>query len=403
MTDSKKNTGKPDTSSWRPATQQVRGGLERTPYGETSEALFMTSGYVYESAEQAERSFTGEEDHYVYSRYGNPTLSQFEERLAAVEGAKYCKGTASGMAAVFASLAAHLKTGDRIVAASALFGACYHVINVILPRWGITAEFVDGGDLDAWAKALSTPAQAVFLETPSNPALSIIDIAAVSELAHKVGALVVVDNAFASTVLQHPLELGADVVTYSATKHIDGQGRSLGGAILSNNEAYLENTVAPFLRQTGPALSPFNAWVLVKGLETIDLRVIRQCDNALEIAEFLSTQDAIEQMMYPGLTSHPQHELAMKQMSGRGGTIVAFNVKGGKQAAFKIMNKLSVIDISNNLGDVKSLITHPATTTHQKMTVDEQLSAGITAGTIRLSVGIEDVRDLIDDLGQALS
>ena len=396
-------TNKPDTSAWRPATQQVRGALERTPYGETSEAMFMTSGYVYESAEQAERAFTGEEDHYVYSRYGNPTLTQFEERLAAVEGAKYCKGAASGMAAVFASLAAHPKTGDRIVAAAALFGACYHVINVILPRWGITAEFVDGGDLDAWAKALSTPAQAVFLETPSNPALSIIDIAAVSDLAHKAGALVVVDNAFASTVLQHPLELGADVVTYSATKHIDGQGRSLGGAILSNNQEYLENTVAPFLRQTGPALSPFNAWVLVKGLETIDLRVIRQCDNALEIAEFLSTQDAIEQVMYPGLTSHPQHELAMKQMSGRGGTIVAFNIKGGKEAAFKIMNKLGVIDISNNLGDVKSLITHPATTTHQKMTVDEQLAAGITAGAIRLSVGIEDVRDLIDDLGQALS
>jgi len=399
MTDTKKT----DTSAWRPATQQVRGALERTPYGETSEALFMTSGYVYESAEQAERSFTGEEDHYVYSRYGNPTLTQFEDRLAAVESAKFCKGTASGMAAVFAALAAHLKTGDRIVAAEALFGACYHVINAILPQWGITAEFVDGTDLKAWEKALSTPAQAVFLETPSNPALSITDIAAVSDLAHKAGALVVVDNAFASTVLQHPLELGADVVTYSATKHIDGQGRSLGGAILSNNEDYMEKTVAPFLRQTGPCLSAFNAWVLVKGLETIELRVMRQCDNALEVAEFLTTQDAIEQVIYPGLTSHPQHDLAMKQMSGRGGTIVAFNVKGGKEAAFKIMNKLGIIDISNNLGDVKSLITHPATTTHQKMTADEQLAAGITAGTIRLSVGIEDVRDLIDDLAQALS
>ncbi|OEJ67537.1 O-succinylhomoserine sulfhydrylase [Magnetovibrio blakemorei] len=389
------------TKSWRSATRQVRAGLERTAFGETSEALFMTSGFVYDSAEQAERAFTGEEDHYVYSRYANPTLSIFENRLAAVEGAKYCKGTASGMAAVFAALAAHLKTGDRVVAAKALFGACYHVIHAILPRWGIQAEFVDGTDLDAWAKALSTPAQAVFLETPSNPALSIIDLAAVSALAHKAGALVIVDNAFASTVLQHPLELGADVVTYSATKHIDGQGRSLGGAILSNNEEYLENTVAPFLRQTGPALSPYNAWILLKGLETIELRVQRQCDNALQIAQFLSTQDAIEEVIYPGLESHPQHHLAMKQMSGKGGTIIAFNVKGGKEGAFKIMNGLQIIDISNNLGDVKSLITHPATTTHQKMTPAEQLDAGIRSGTIRLSVGIEDVRDLIDDLSQA--
>ncbi|MBL4615522.1 MAG: O-succinylhomoserine sulfhydrylase [Magnetovibrio sp.] len=392
-----------NTKNWHSATRQVRAGLDRTPFGETSEALFMTSGYVYDSAEQAERSFTGEEDHYVYSRYANPTLNMFEQRLAAIEGAAYCKGTASGMAAVFAALAPHLKSGDRIVAAKALFGACYHVINSILPQWGIIAEFVDGTDLDAWKDALSTPAQAVFLETPSNPALSIIDLVAVSELAHKAGALVVVDNAFASTVLQHPLELGADVVTYSATKHIDGQGRSLGGAILSNNEDYIEKTVAPFLRQTGPALSPFNAWVLLKGLETLELRVTRQCDNALEVAQFLTTQDAIAQVIYPGLKSHPQHELAMKQMSGRGGTIVAFNVHGGKEAAFKIMNKLAIIDISNNLGDAKSLITHPATTTHLKMTQDEQLAAGIIPGTIRLSLGIEDVRDLMDDLGQALS
>jgi len=391
------------TKNWRSATRQVRSGLNRTPFGETSEALFMTSGFVYDSAEQAERAFTGEEDHYVYSRYANPTQTAFEERLAAVEGAKFCKGTASGMAAVFAALAAHLKAGDRIVAAKALFGACYHVISNILPQWDITAEFVDGTDLDAWAQALSTPAQAVFLETPSNPALSITDIAAVSDLAHQAGALVVVDNAFASTVLQHPLDFGADVVTYSATKHIDGQGRSLGGAILSNNEDYIENTVAPFLRQTGPALSPFNAWVLLKGLETVDLRVTRQCDNALEIAEFLNTQDTVETVMYPGLKAHPQYDLAMKQMSGRGGTIVAFNVKGGKKAAFEIMNRLKIIDISNNLGDVKSLITHPATTTHQKMTADEQAAAGITPGTVRLSVGIEDVRDLKDDLTQALA
>ena len=391
------------TKNWRSATRQVRAGQERSPFGETSEALYMTSGFVYDSAEQAARAFTGEEEHYVYSRYANPTINTFEQRLAAIEGAKFCKGTASGMAAVFAALAAHLKTGDRIVAASALFGACFHVISKILPQWGITAEFVDGTDLNAWKEALSTPAQAVFLETPSNPALAITDIAAVSDLAHQAGALVVVDNAFASTILQHPLDLGADVVTYSATKHIDGQGRSLGGAILSNDEDYIENTVAPFLRQTGPALSPFNAWVLTKGLETLELRVSRACDNALAIAEFLTQQACVEEVLYPGLASHPQHDLAMKQMDGRGGTIVAFHVKGGQDAAFKIMNKLNIIDISNNLGDVKSLITHPATTTHQKMTADEQLAAGIRPGTIRLSVGIEDVRDLIDDLSQALA
>jgi len=395
---------KPDNSkTWHPATLQVRAGLDRTPFGETSEALFLTSGYVYDSAEQAERAFTGEEDHYVYSRYANPTLNMFEQRLAAIEGAQFCKGTASGMAAVFGALAPHLKTGDRIVAAKALFGACYHVISAILPQWGITAEFVDGTDLDAWKSALSTPAQAVFLETPSNPALSIIDLAAVSELAHKAGAIVVVDNAFATPILQHPLDFGADVVTYSATKHIDGQGRTLGGAILSNNEEYIEKTVAPFLRQTGPALSPFNAWVLLKGMETLELRVSRQCQNALEIARFLATQDTIEEVVYPGLPSHPQHELAMTQMSEKGGTMVCFHVKGGKEEAFKLMNKLEIIDISNNLGDAKSLITHPATTTHQKMTEAEQRDAGIRPGTIRLSLGIEDARDLKDDLAQALA
>jgi len=394
---------KPDQDSWRMQTKLVRGGTKRPPDAETSEGLLLTSGYVYESPEEAEMAFKGEKNRYIYSRYANPTVSMFEERMALMEGAGHCVATTSGMSAMFAALICILEAGDRVVASRALFGSCLYIIQEQLPKFGIETELIDGSDLSEWERALSKPAKAVFMETPSNPTLDIIDIKSVSALAHKAGARVIVDNVFATPILQKPLELGADIVMYSATKHIDGQGRSLGGAILSNNEDYLENTVAPFLRQTGPALSPFNAWVLVKGLETIDLRVMRQCDNALEIAEFLSTQDAIEQVMYPGLKSHPQHDLAMKQMSGRGGTIVAFNVKGGKDAAFKIMNRLGVIDISNNLGDVKSLITHPATTTHQKMTADEQLAAGITAGAIRLSVGIEDVRDVSDDLAQALS
>ncbi|MBF0248281.1 MAG: O-succinylhomoserine sulfhydrylase, partial [Alphaproteobacteria bacterium] len=366
-------------------------------------ALFLTQAYAYDSAEQAARSFTGEEDHYVYSRYGNPTVTMFENRLALLEGAEHCIGLASGMAAAFCALACQVKAGDRVVAATALFGACYHIIANILPNWGVTVEFVDGTDLGAWERALSTPAKAVFLETPSNPTLDIIDIRAVADLAHKAGAKLVVDNVFATPLLQKPLALGADIVTYSATKHIDGQGRTLGGAVLSNDAHFMEKQLTPFYRNTGPSLSPFNAWILLKGMETLELRVLRQCDNALDIARFLEGRGEVSRVMYPGLDSHPQKDLAMAQMSGRGGTVVSFEVKGGREAAFKTINALGIIDIANNLGDVKSLITHPATTTHQRLKPEERAAMGISDSLVRLSVGIEDVRDLTADLAQALA
>ena len=389
--------------SWKPATKLVRGGLNRTEHGEVSEALFMTQAYAYDSAEQAEQSFTGEVEHYVYSRYGNPTVTMFEERLALLEGASHCVALASGMAAAFCALACQVKTGDRVVASQALFGACYHVIANILPTWGVEVEFVDGTDLDAWAAALAKPVKAVFLESPSNPTLEIIDIAAVAELTHKAGGKLIVDNAFASPILQRPLDLGADIVTYSATKHIDGQGRSLGGAVLSNDAPFMEKQLTPFYRNTGPSISPFNAWILLKGLETLDLRVSRQCENALAIATFLESQDTVAHVLYPGLQSHPQHDLAMKQLGGRGGTLVTFEIKGGKEPAFKALNKLELIDIANNLGDAKSLITHPATTTHQRLGDAERAAMGITPGMVRLSLGIEDVADIQADLAQALS
>jgi len=391
------------TKNWRPATKLVRGGLERSQHGEVSEALYMTQAYAYDSAEQAEQSFLGEVDHYVYSRYGNPTVTMFEERLRLLEGSNHCISLASGMAAVFCSLACQLKTGDRIVASTALFGACFHILANILPNYGIKTDFVDGTDLQAWEQALSMPAQAVFFETPSNPTLEILDIKAISDLAHKAGAIVVVDNVFATPILQRPLDLGADIVTYSATKHIDGQGRSMGGAVLSNHDHFMLKQLTPFYRNTGPSLSPFNAWVLLKGLETMDLRVERQCENALSIAEFLKNHSAIERVLYPGLASHPQHDLAMSQMSGRGSTVVSFEVKGGKAEAFKAINGLNIIDIANNLGDAKSLITHPATTTHQRLSDVERASMGIAQNLVRLSVGIEDVQDLMDDLEQAFS
>ncbi|MBL4691881.1 MAG: O-succinylhomoserine sulfhydrylase [Magnetovibrio sp.] len=390
------------TKNWRPATKLVRGGLDRSHHGEVSEALYMTQAYAYDSAEQAEQSFLGEVEHYVYSRYGNPTVTMFEERLRLLEGSTHCTALASGMAAVFCSLASQLKQGDRLIASTALFGACFHIIANILPNWGIRVEFVEGTDLSAWEKALSTPAQAIFIETPSNPTLAILDIKAISDLAHKAGAKVVVDNVFATPILQRPLELGADIVTYSATKHIDGQGRSLGGAVLSNDASFMDKQLTPFYRNTGPSLSPFNAWILLKGLETLDLRVARQCDNALDIAQFLEGQDAIERVLYPGLKSHPQHELAMAQMNGRGSTVVSFEVKGGKAEAFKTLNALNIMDIANNLGDAKSLVTHPATTTHQRLSDAERETMGIHPNLIRLSVGIEDVQDLKDDLAQAL-
>jgi len=395
------NAKKTDPATWRSATKLVRGGTERSPFQETSEGLFLTSGYVYDSADEAERAFTGDAQRYMYSRYANPTVNMFENRLALLEGAEYCVSTATGMAAVYAALISQLKAGDRVVASRALFGSCHHIITQELPKFGIETVLVDGIDLDAWAEALADKTQCVFLETPSNPALDIIDIKAVGELAHKAGALLIVDNVFATPILQKPLELGADIVMYSATKHIDGQGRTLGGAILTNNGDIFENSLTLFLRHTGPSLSPFNAWVLLKGLETLDIRVGRHMGNTHALAKFLENRKQITKVLYPGLDSHPQHELAMRQMTG-GGTIVSFEIDGGKDGAFRFLDGLGLIDISNNLGDAKSLITHPATTTHQRLSPEERLEIGISDGLVRLSVGLEDVEDLKEDLEQAL-
>ena len=384
------------------ATRLVRGGLTRSPFAETSEALFMTSGYVYGSAAEAEGAFKGQSTRYIYSRYGNPTVTMFETRLGLLEGADICVGTASGMAAVFASLACMVRAGERVVAARALFGSCHYVVHDILPKFGIETELVDGTDLKAWARALAKPTRAVFLESPSNPTLEIIDIAKVAKLAHRAGANVVVDNVFATPLLQKPMQFGADIVVYSATKHIDGQGRTLGGAILTNDRDYYANQLTPFYRHTGPALSPFNAWVLLKGLETLDLRLKAQCASALELARFLEGKPGVARVLYPGLPSHPQYRLAKAQMTA-GGTLVSFDLKGAKRAAFRFLDALELIDISNNLGDSKSLITHPATTTHQRIGAAERARLGIGDGLVRLSVGLEDVDDIKADLAQALS
>jgi O-succinylhomoserine sulfhydrylase len=388
------------TRRWRPQTELVRGGLARSPFEETSEALYLTSGYVYATAEEAEAAFKGDKDRFVYSRYANPTVSMFEERLRLMEGAEACRATASGMGAVFASLMSQLKAGDRLVASRALFSSCAYIISELLPRFGVESQLVDGTDLAAWEQALAPGAKAVFLETPSNPTLEVIDIKAVCELAHAAGATVVVDNVFATPVLQRPLELGADVVVYSATKHIDGQGRTLGGAVLCSN-AFIEDHLQMFYRHTGPSMSPFNAWVMVKGLETLDIRVARHCANALAVAEFLEQQPGVTRVLYPGLASHPQAELAKRQMKG-GSTLVAFEVEGGKARAFRLLNALQLIDISNNLGDSKSLVTHPATTTHQRLSPEARAELGISDGLLRLSVGLEDAADLVEDLEQAL-
>lgn len=394
------SAGSDDSVNWRPATRLVRGGLNRSQFDETSEALYLTQGYVYENAEQAEASFNGEVDHYIYSRYGNPTVRMFEERLAQFEGAEDCFATASGMAAVFNSLLAVVNAGDRIVASRALFGSCAVILRDLLPRWGVTTEFVDGHDLAQWKVALAQPTHAVFFESPSNPMQDIIDIEAVCALAHDDGATVIVDNVFATPLFQRPLQLGADVVVYSATKHIDGQGRVLGGAICGAKD-YIRNAVEPLMRHTGPSMSPFNAWVLVKGLETMQLRVNAQAASALRIANWLDEHPKVASVRYPFLASHPQHDLARRQMSG-GGTVVTFTLNGDKSDAFRVLNGLRLVDISNNLGDAKSLSTHPATTTHRRFSADERAAAGITDATIRLSVGLEDVEDLLEDLTQAL-
>ena len=385
----------------RPATLLVHGGQERSHHGETAEALYLTSGFVYDSAEQAEATFANQIVHYQYSRFGNPTVTMLERRLALIEGAEACRATATGMAAVHAALLSHLKAGDRVVASRALFGSCHWIVSTLLPRYGITSEFVDGGDMAQWEKALSTPANLVLLETPSNPMLEIVDLAAVATLAHKAGAIVVVDNVFATPLLQKPLELGADVVVYSCTKHIDGQGRVLGGAVLGRQK-WVDEVLQPFIRNTGPSISPFNAWLLLKGLETLPLRVRAGCDSAEKVANFLAAQPGIARVWYPTRADHPQRELAMRQMTA-GGTLVTFEVKGGKDAAFAVMNALRLIRVSNNLGDSKSLATHPATTTHLRIGAEERAKLGITDGVIRLSVGLEDPADIIEDLEGGLA
>jgi O-succinylhomoserine sulfhydrylase len=389
------------TRSLRPATLLVQGGTERSSFGETAEALFLTSGFVYDSAEQAEATFNGSVRHYQYSRFGNPTVAMLEERLALLEGAEACRATATGMAAVHAALFSHLKAGDRVVASRALFGSCHWIVSTLLPRYGIETAFVDGTDLDQWRTALSRPVQMVLLETPSNPMLEVIDLRAVCDLAHTAGALVVVDNVFATPLLQKPLAFGADVVVYSCTKHIDGQGRVLGGAVLGSRK-WVEEVLQPFVRNTGPALSPFNAWLLLKGLETLSLRVGAAGRSAAAIADFLAGRPEVSRVWYPTRADHPSHALATAQMSA-GGTMVTFEVDGGKEGAFRFMNALRLIRVSNNLGDSKSLITHPATTTHMRIGAEERARLGITDGVVRLSIGLEDVSDLIDDLAEALT
>ncbi len=394
--------GKSNKQTWRQATRLVRGGTRRSHFDETSEGLFLTSGYVYPSPEEAERAFKGDIKRYQYSRYANPTVNMFEERLALLEGAEFCFATATGMAAVFASLACQVKQGSRIVAARALFGSCKTVIADLLTPYGVEYQLIDGTDLEQWKNALSKPADAVFLETPSNPTLEIIDIEAVAALSHKAGARLIVDNVFATPVLQRPMEYGADIVVYSATKHIDGQGRCLGGAVLTNDADYFNDRLIPFVRHSGPAMSPFNAWVMLKGLETLELRVGRHCQNAAEVARFLEGRSDVSRVIYPGLASHPQHDLAMALMSGAGGNIVSFETPGGKAAAFRFLNALELIDISNNLGDAKSLAAHPATTTHMRLSQEERDAVGISDGLVRISVGLEDVADIIEDIEHAL-
>ena len=384
-----------------PQTAAVREGLARSGFGETSEALFLNSGFTYANSQEAVDSFTDETDHFLYSRFHNPTVAMFEKRLAAIEGAEHCVATGSGMAAMFASLACLVEAGDHIVASAAMFSSCHVVITEILPKWGVTYELVKANDKTAWEKALTKPTKAIFIETPSNPLLEIVDIRFVSDLAHKVGATVIVDNVMASPVLQKPLELGADVVMYSATKHIDGQGRVLAGALLGSFE-YIYEKLIPFTRHTGPSLSAFNAWVLVKSLETMELRVTRMCENAQKLAEFLETRKEIKSVRFPGLASHPDRDVIKKQMKA-GGTTIGIEFAGTQKDAFRFMDALRVIDISNNLGDSKSLITHPASTTHRRLAPDVLLEMGITPSVIRLSVGLEHIDDLLKDVTQALN
>jgi O-succinylhomoserine sulfhydrylase len=394
----KSGLSKPE--NWGEATKLVRGGTDRSSHGETSEAMFLNSGFVYPDGETAERRFAGDDPGYVYARYGNPTVTMFEERLRLLEGAEACYGTASGMAAVFGALVCQLRAGDHLVSSRALFGSCFQIVTNILPRFGIRTTLVDGADLDAWREAVTPDTKCVFIETPSNPMLEVIDIAEVADIARKAGARLVVDNVFATPILQKPLSYGADVVVYSGTKHIDGQGRVLGGAIVSTKQ-FKEELLKPFLRHTGPSLSPFNAWVLLKGLETMKLRVHEQSRSAEHIAGVLQRMKGVARVIYPHLDSHPQAALCRRQMK-TGGTMVTFEVEGAKNRAFALLKNLQIIDISNNLGDAKSLMTHPASTTHRNIGPEARAMMGITDGMLRLSVGLEEVDDLVSDLAQAL-
>ncbi|SCA57167.1 O-succinylhomoserine sulfhydrylase [Candidatus Terasakiella magnetica] len=387
-------------TTWRTSTQLVHGGIKRSAFDENCEGLFVTSGYIYASAEEQEATFKEEIKRYQYSRFANPTVGMFEERMAMIEGANFCLATATGMAAINTTLMAMLKSGDRVVASRALFGSSVFIMNNILPRFGIETVLVDGDDLNQWEEALKKPTRAVLLETPSNPTLDIVDMQSVADLAHKAGARVIVDNVFATPILQKPLDFGADVVVYSTTKYVDGQGRTMGGAILFNEEKLLKEEIMPYFRNTGPAMSPFNAWTQLKGLETMDMRVMKHCENATLVAKFLENLKGVTKVNYPGLHSHPQHDLAMKQMKA-GGPMLSFEIDGGKDKAFAFENALELTKICNNLGDSKSLITHPGTTTHSKVEEAERLHLGISDGLLRLSVGLEDADDLKEDLAQA--
>ncbi len=382
-----------------PATQLVHGGTMRSQFGEMSEAIFLTQSYAYDTMESAEARFKGEAPGFIYARYGNPTVAMFEKRMALLEGAEAARATASGMAAIAASLMGQVKAGDHVVAARALFGSCLYVVEDLLPRFGVATTLVDGENPDAWRAAMRPNTRTCFVESPTNPNLGLVDIAAVAKIAHEHGATLVIDNVFASPMLQHPLQLGADCVVYSTTKHVDGQGRCLGGVILAS-EAFINTHIHNYLRQTGPALSPFNAWVMLKGMETLALRVERQGANAAALADMLAGHPSVTKVLYPGRADHPQAELARRQMKG-GGTLIAFEVAGGKAGAFAMANALQIVKISNNLGDTKSMITHPATTTHQRLTPEARATLGISDGMLRLSCGIEDVRDLIGDFTQA--
>ena len=391
---------KPANWALHPDTVAVRGGLARTGFGETGEALFLNSGFTYDSAEQAEAAFKDETDHFLYSRFGNPTVATFEARVAAIEGAEAAFATSTGMSAMFASVACLVQAGDHVVASASMFSSCYVVLTEILPKWGVTFELVEGNDKKAWAAALSKPTKVVFIETPSNPLMEIVDIRMVSNLAHKDGATVIVDNVLSSPVLQKPIELGADVVMYSATKHIDGQGRVLGGVVCGSKD-YIHGVLRQFARHTGPTMGAFEAWVLTKSLETMTMRVERMSATALEVAKFLEGHAKVKAVRYPWLKSHPNHALAKKQMRA-GGSTIAIQFKGDKSKVFKFMNALEVIDISNNLGDSKSLMTHPSSTTHRRLSAEVQAQMGITESTVRLSVGLEHPSDLIRDIEQAL-